>query len=140
MGPQLGTWRLLSFTSKDIDTGETTSPYGLYPTGFLSYTADCRMYEIIVREHRTPPSATIPTDAEKSTLYDGLISYSGTYTLSGSSVSHHVEASWNEAWTGKPQTLQLRVDGNSLYLVAPPTKNPRDGRMTSDSFIWAKMP
>ena len=138
-GAQLGTWRLLSFTSKDVETGETTAPYGLYPTGFLSYTPDCRMYEIIVREHRAPSAAAIATEAEKSVLFDSFLSYSGSYSIDGSKVSHHVDASSNESWTGNLQTLQLRIDGNTLYTVAPPAKNARDGKITSDSLIWTKL-
>jgi Lipocalin-like domain len=138
-GAQLGTWRLLSYTSKDLDTGETKSPYGLYPSGFLSYTADCRMYEVIVREHRTPPAAIVPTDAEKSSLFDGFFSYSATYAIDRGKLSQHIDTSWNEAWTGTTQTLQLRIDGNTLYTQSPPAKNPRDGRTTSESLIWVRM-
>jgi hypothetical protein len=138
-GPQLGTWRLLSFTSQDPETGEMTAPYGLYPTGFLSYTPDCRMYEIIVREHRTAPATTVGNDTEKIALFDGLISYSGSYTIDGNKVSDHVDASWNEAWTGGTQVRQFRIDGNTLYTQSPPQKNPRDGRISSESLIWTKI-
>jgi hypothetical protein len=138
-GPQLGTWRLLSFTARDPATGEITAPYGLYPTGFLSYTADCRMYEIIVSEHRTAPVAAVATDAEKIALFDGLMTYSGTYTIEGSTVSSHVDASWNEAWTGGTQVRQFRIDGSTLYTDSPPTRNPRDGRVTSASLIWTRV-
>jgi Lipocalin-like domain len=138
-GPQLGTWRLLSFTSKDVETGETTAPYGLYPTGFLSYTPDCRVNEIIVREHRTPPASIVPTETEKSALYDGLISYSGSYTVAGQRLTYHVDASWNETWTGGPQVRQFRIDGNTLYIDAPPRKNQRDGKVSLESFIWVRL-
>jgi Lipocalin-like domain len=138
-GPQLGTWRLLSFTARDPSTGEITAPYGLYPTGFLSYTADCRMYEIIVREHRVAPTATDATDAEKIALFEGLVSYAGTYTIEGSSVSSRVDASWNEAWTGGTQVRQFRIDGSTLYTESPPTRNPRDGRVTVASLIWTRV-
>jgi Lipocalin-like domain len=138
-GPQLGTWRLLSFTSKDVETGDVTAPYGLYPTGFLSYTPDCRVYEIIVREHRTPPISVVATDAEKAALYDGLISYSGSYKIEGQRLTYHVDASWNEAWTGGTQVRQFRVDGNTLYIDAPPRKNQRDGKVSLESYMWVRL-
>jgi hypothetical protein len=138
-GPQLGTWRLLSFTARDPETGEITAPYGLYPTGFLSYTSDCRVSAIIVREHRTAPVAVIPTDAEKVALFDGLMAYSGTYTIDGSTVSYHVDASWNEAWTGGTQVRQFKIEGNTLYTESPPSKSPRDGKITSASLIWTRV-
>jgi len=138
-GPQLGTWRLLSFTARDPETGEITAPYGLYPTGFLSYTPDCRMYTIIVSEHRTAPVAIVATEAEKIALFEGLMAYSGTYTIDGNTVSYHVDASWNEAWTGGTQVRQFKIDGNTLYTESPPAKNPRDGRITSASLIWTRV-
>jgi hypothetical protein len=138
-GPQLGTWRLLSFTSKDPGTGEVTAPYGLYPTGLLTYTPDCRVHEIIVREHRTPPVSIVATDAEKSALYDGLISYSGTYAIEGTRFTYQIDASWNEAWTGGIQVRQFRIDGNTLYTDAPPQKNQRDGRVSLESFVWVRL-
>jgi hypothetical protein len=138
-GPQLGTWRLLSFTSKDPETGEVSAPFGLYPTGFLTFTADCRVQEIIVREHRTSPASIVATDAEKSALFDGLISYSGTYAIEGPRVTYHVDASWNEAWTGGAQVRQFRIDGTTLYTNAPPQKNARDGRVSVESFVWVRL-
>jgi lipocalin-like protein len=137
-GPQLGTWRLLSFTSKDPETGEVTAPYGLYPTGFLTFTPDCRMHEIIVREHRTPPASSVASDAEKSALYDGVIAYSGSYAIEGTRLSYHVDASWNETWAGSTQVQESRIDGNTLYINAPPQKNQRDGRVSVESFVWVK--
>jgi len=138
-GPQLGSWRLLSFTDRDPETGEITAPYGLYPTGFLSYTSDCRVYAIIVREHRTAPVTTVTTAAEKIALFEGLVAYSGTYTIDGNTVSYHVDASWNEVWTGGAQVRQFRIDGNTLYTESPPARNPRDGRITSTSLIWTRV-
>jgi hypothetical protein len=138
-GPEIGTWRLLSFTSQDPETGEKTAPYGLYPTGFLSYTADCRMYVIIVREHRTAPAATAGNDAEKLALLEGLISYSGTYNIDGTNISHHVDASWNEVWTGSTQVGQVKLDGNTMYVQSPAQKNPRDGKVTSETLIWTRL-
>jgi hypothetical protein len=138
-GPQLGTWRLLSFTSKDPETGEVTAPFGLYPTGFLTFTSDCRVHEIIAREHRKAPVSIVATDAEKSALYDGLIAYSGTYAIEGTRVTYHIDASWNEAWTGGPQVRQLRIDGTTLYTDAPPQKNVRDGKISVESFVWVRL-
>jgi len=138
-GPQLGTWRLLSFTVLDPETGKVTAPYGLYPTGFLSYTSDCRMHTIIVREHRSAPVALVATDAEKIALFEGLIAYSGTYRIDASTVSYHVDASWNEAWTGGTQVRQFRIDGNTLYIESPSERSALDGRITSTTLIWTRV-
>lgn len=97
------------------------------------------MYAIIVREHRTAPVGAVATDAEKIALFEGLLAYSGTYTIHGNTVSYHVDASWNEAWTGGTQVRQFKIDDNTLYTESPPTKNPRDGRITSETLIWTRL-
>jgi Lipocalin-like domain len=137
-GPQIGTWTLLSYTEKDPMTREITSPYGLYPTGVLSYTPDCHMYEMIVREHRAAPESGVPTDAEKINLFDGLIAFSGRYTIDGSRFKYQVDASWNQSWTGGIQTRQFRIEENNLYVELPPTRN-RDGKLTTPTLIWTRV-
>jgi Lipocalin-like domain len=54
--PLLGTWKLQSFTVEYQDTGQKIEPYGAYPSGYLTYGADCRMYVIVVSEGRKPPA------------------------------------------------------------------------------------
>src|SRR5205823_4157996 len=70
-----------------LETGQTAEPYGVHPTGYLSYGRDCRMYAIIVREKRKPPAGVVPTDAEKLELFGGILAYAGTYTIEGDKVS-----------------------------------------------------
>jgi len=47
-------------------TGERSSPFGDHPDGYLSYSADGRMYAIGVVEDRPKPCDPVPTDDEKS--------------------------------------------------------------------------
>jgi hypothetical protein len=136
-GPQVGTWTLLSYTEKDPNTGEISSPYGLFPTGVSSYTSDCHMYEMIVSEHRVAPASVVPTDAEKITLFDGLIAFSGRYTVDAGRFKYQIDASWNQSWTGSTQTHQFRIEENSLYVELPPTRN-RDGKLTTPTLIWTR--
>ena len=136
-GPQIGTWTLLSYTEKDPMTGEISSPYGLFPTGVSSYAPDCHMYEMIVSEHRRAPASVVPTDAEKITLFEGLIAFSGRYTVDGSRFNYQVDVSWNQSWTGSTQTRQFRIEENNLYVELPPTRN-RDGKLTTPTLIWTR--
>src|SRR3569833_230566 len=115
-GPQIGTWTLLSYTEKDPNTGEISSPYGLFPTGVSGYAPDCHMYEMIVSEHRAAPASVVPTDAEKITLFEGLIAFSGRYSVEGGRFEYQIEASWNQSWTGSTQTRQFRIEENNLYV------------------------
>ena len=137
--PLLGTWKLQSFLTEYLDTGEKVESFGTHPRGYLSYSADCRMYAIVVREGREPPKEVVPTDAEKVALFAGIVAYAGTYTIDGDKVSHHVDVSWNESWTGTTQVREFRIDGNSLRIHSVPAKDPLDGRLNSATLIWTKV-
>ena len=138
-GPQLGTWKLESFITEDLETHEKTQPYGMHPTGYLSYGPDCRMHAIIVRDNRKAPAALVATDAESIELYRGLLAYAGTYMINGDKVSHYVDVSWNQAWTGTTQVRQFKIDGNSLHIRSMPAKSPRTGRESSSVLVWTKI-
>ena len=43
VGPQLGTWALLSMETEDLETGEKHNLLGAHPSGYLSYGPDCQM-------------------------------------------------------------------------------------------------
>jgi len=138
-GPQIGNWKLQSYATTDLETGQTTNLFGKHPTGYLSYSSDCRMSAIIVRDGRKAPAAAVPTDSEKIDLYSGVIAYAGTYAITGDKVSHYIDVSWNQAWTGTTQVRQFRIDGASLYIRTMPAKNPLTGRQTSAVLIWTKV-
>jgi lipocalin-like protein len=139
-GPQLGTWKLVSVTFQYEDTGEKTQPYGAHPSGYLSYGADCRMNALIVSDGRKPPAGDVPTGAEKAGLYDGLVAYAGTWSIAGDKVSHHVDISWNQAWTGTTQVRQFRIEGDRLHIRSMPAKSFQDGRVVSAILEWIRVP
>src|SRR5271155_154381 len=105
-GPQVGSWVLLSIETQDMQTNEKNNLLGAHPYGYLSYGSDCRMYAILTKESRVAPAQLVATDQESIELYRGLISYAGTYSIDGSSIIHHIQASWNQAWTGTSQVQQ----------------------------------
>jgi hypothetical protein len=138
-GPQLGTWKLQSFTTEDLATGQKTNLFGAHPSGYLSYGPDCRMYAILVKEGRKAPTDLVPTDAERVDLYSGFISYAGTYSIEGDRVSHRIDASWNQSWTGTTQVRQFRIDGKYLYIKTLPAKNPLTGKESTSVLVWVKV-
>jgi hypothetical protein len=134
--PLLGTWKLESFTTEYLDTGETGQPYGAHPIGYLSYGADHRMHAIVARADRKAPDEGVPTDAQKMELFSGMAAYAGTYAISGDVVTHHVDISWNEAWTGTAQVRQFAVAGNVLRIRA---ETPVNGRPSLSTLVWIKV-
>jgi Lipocalin-like domain len=139
IGPQLGTWILLSMETEDLETGQKQNLLGAHPSGYLSYGPDCRMSAILVKESREGPGALVATDPESIELYRGLIAYAGSYAIDGNKITHHVEASWNQAWTGTTQVSQFNIDGKSLYIRTGPSKSPITGRQSSSVFIWVRV-
>lgn len=137
--PQLGTWKLQSLTVEDLETGQKTDMLGPHPSGYLTYGPDCRMSVVIVRDDRKAPAALVPTDAEKIDLYNGLIAYAGTYSIDGDKVSHHIDVSWNQAWTGTTQVRQFTVDGNTLHIRTMPAKNSSTGKQSISDLVWTKV-
>lgn len=135
----LGTWKLQAFTTEDLATGQKTDLFGAHPSGFLSYGPDSRMYAILLEEGRTVPADLVPTDAERIALYNGLCAYAGTWSIEGDKVSHHIDASWNEAWTGTAQVRQFRIDGKTLYITTLPARNPVTGNACISELVWVKV-
>ena len=135
----LGTWKLISFTTEYLDTGEKMRPFGEQPKGYISYAADGRMCVIIVKDVRQPPRDSVPTDAEKVHLFESSASYGGTYTVEGDTICHHVDISWIESWTGTTQLRQFKLAGHTLSLRSLPAKDFQQGRMVSSTAVWDKI-
>jgi hypothetical protein len=138
-GPQLGTWKLQSDVTQDLKTGQRSERLGAHPSGFISYGSDCHMQVIMISDGRKAPTNLVPTDAESIDLYRGFESYAGTYSIKGDIVSHHIEAAWNQAWTGTTQARQFKIDGNTLRIKTLGQKNPSSGRESISELVWTKV-
>jgi hypothetical protein len=138
-GLQVGTWRLQSYTTEDLATRQKTDLLGPHPSGFLTYSADCRMSAILIKDSRKAPAAPVATDAESIELYRGLIAYAGIYEIDGDKVLHHVEASWNQAWTGTTQVREFKIEGAFLYIRTMPAKSALSGRQSSSVLVWTRV-
>ena len=103
----VGTWRLTSFVREVVATGERQNEFGEKPDGYISYQPDGRMFAVLVGSNRPTPAGT-PTDDEKIRLFGTLIAYSGAYVVEGDKVTHKIEVSWNQSWTGGDQVRILQ--------------------------------
>jgi hypothetical protein len=134
----IGTWSLVSVTRQDLATGAKVDFIGPDPVGYISYSADHRMMVVIARSGRKKPAGARATPAEAEALMKTLVSYAGTYSISGGEITHHVEVSWNESWTGTDQTRRFRHDGGRLHLDTLPSPDPVDGTMSVRSMVWKR--
>jgi len=138
-GRLLGTWKLLSVLREEVPSGATIDLMGPNPQGFITYSADGRMVAILARSDRKKPAGNTATPAEAEDLFRTVISYAGTYTIAGNEVTHHVDISWNEAWTGTKQVRIFKFDGDRVSLSTPVSPDPFDGKMSIRSLVWEKV-
>ena len=136
----VGTWKFQSFVREVIATGERQNEFGEKPSGYISYQPDGRMFAVLVGDNRTKPASAVPTDEEKAKLFGTLIAYSGAYVLDGDKVTHKIDVSWNQSWTGGDQVRFFKVGGNTLTITTAINKNPRDGREGRAIAVFTKTP
>ena len=135
-----GSWRLVSYQRTVVATGETRDFFGRSPRGLLNYSPDGRMIVIVVKEERPHPAEpSRMTDRDRVELFQSMVSYAGTYTFDGKAVTHHVEISWNELWTGTGQIRNVRFEGRRLILSTDPITDPTDGKQITAVLIWERI-
>jgi hypothetical protein len=136
----VGTYRLISSQRLIVDTGEKEDSYGKGPTGFITYGSDGRMMVIITFSNRSKPESLDKlTDQQRADLFRTMLAYAGTYKFSGTQIEHHIDASWNEIWTGTTQVRDIKKDGGRLVFTTKPAPFPRDGKMSINTLIWEKV-
>ncbi|RVC61817.1 MAG: hypothetical protein EOS65_29420 [Mesorhizobium sp.] len=121
----LGSWRMTSWMTRDVATGERQPALGQDPQGIVIYTPE-RVIFFIVRNNRTRPERLPPSIEEKTALFDTMFAYSGSYTVEPDRVVHH----------GAGAVLQGRRTYADLHL-APLPKSIRRARDRSRSDLCA---
>jgi Lipocalin-like domain len=51
-------------------------------------------------------------------LYQTMFAYAGTYTVEDGKVTHYVDISWNQVWTGADEVRFYRVTGDTLVITS----------------------
>jgi hypothetical protein len=123
----LGTWRLKSFVRDVSGTGEHYNQMGEQPDGYISYSADGRMFAFFVSADQPHPR-TEPTDDERIKLQKSMLAYGGTYQVSPGKVVHHIDIEWDGRRLGTDQVRFYTVEGDKLMIRTEPNKSPIDGR------------
>ncbi|RVC45724.1 hypothetical protein EN781_08685 [Mesorhizobium sp. M4A.F.Ca.ET.090.04.2.1] len=123
----LGSWKMTSWMTRDVATGERREALGQHPRGIVIYTHE-RVIFFILRNSRKRPERLQPSDEDKIALFDTMFAYSGSYTVEPDRVVHHVDMSWNEAWSGTEQVRFCNVDEDTLTYTSAPAQTPFDGR------------
>ena len=130
--PVLGTWRLRTYVRERLSDGQRHNQFGEAPNGYIGYAPDGRMYAIFTRRDRVAPREVVPTDEEGMQLLGTMLAYAGTFSLGENVVVHHIDTSWNQAWTG---TDQIR----HFVITTAPYKSYLDGTMGRSILVWSKV-
>lgn len=134
----LGTWKLVAAVREEIPSGAKTDLFGANPQGVLNYSPEGRMIALIAHGDRKAPNGKA-TPAEAQALYGSMLSYAGAYTVEGDVVTHHVDISWNESFTGSKQERHFKLDGNRLILSTPQSADPIEGKLSVRRMTWEKV-
>jgi hypothetical protein len=133
--PELvGSWRQLSGTYVDRETGEERSGLSKKPNGFFHFAPEGRLFNITTDSARQRPAGEKATDAEAQALYRSIIAYSGVYWVEGDKLYFDVDVSWNESWNGSRQVRTFEIAGDRMTIKAdivnPMTGKPAIHRVT----------
>ena len=135
-----GTWRLIKYTRTIVATGETQAVFGKMPVGFVNYGRDGRMMAIVVSEKRSAPTDPVHvTDAERAELYKTMFAYAGTFDFDGTTITHHVDVSYNQTWTATDLIRKVKFDAGRLILTTVPAISNIDGQMTFAVLTWERV-
>jgi hypothetical protein len=135
----IGTWRIVSVTAEDLETGERREAWGPEPQGYINYAPDGRVMVINVRGDRNRPAGAAPTREEGADLFESMLAYAGTYTVEGDTVTHHIDVSWNETWTGTKQVRIARFEDDRVHLSTLRGADLVTGKRGQRVMIWEKV-
>ncbi|MFC5552585.1 lipocalin-like domain-containing protein [Methylobacterium iners] len=136
----IGNWRLVTATRLLVDSNEVINAYGgPKPTGWLNYSPDGRVMVVIAHEGRKKPvSNDKMTDEDRIGLHKSLVAYAGTFSFDGKNVTHNIDTSWNEVWSGTSQVRNAEYKDNKLIISTPPFRFNVDGKMSVVTLTYEK--
>ena len=137
--PLVGTWKQLYGTMVEEGSSSERSNLSAAPNGFVNFSADGRLILLSTDSARKKPAGEVPTAAEAEALYRSMIAYAGTYKLAGNKVTYHLEATWNESWTGSKQVRFWKVEGDLLTITTPEIVNPLTGKRSVFKLTFRKI-
>ena len=139
--PLVGTWRLVSFESRDA-TGAITQPMGSDAVGQLVYDADGNMSVHLMRANRTSfvsGDRLKGTDQEVRAAFEGYHAYFGRYSVDDGAhtVTHQVLGGSFPNLIGTEQVRVFSLAGRRLTLSTPAIKV--GGRSVASTLIWERV-
>ena len=135
----LGNWRLVSAVAETASWLRDPHPYGLHPSGVLSYMPDGRMMVMIAYDGRAPLNGdrVSAPSAQRAQAFATFFAYAGRYKVDGDKVTHHVEVASVPNWVGMDFVRLMTFQSDRLTLSTPPLSV--DGRTLSTELVWERV-
>jgi hypothetical protein len=115
--PLLGTCKLISFQVATEHSDERHDVFDAHPRGVL-----------LISERRFTAFLTAgdqALDADRATLFDRLMAYSGVYRVEADKIIVSVDIAWHPSWLSTEQTRFFKLDGDKLSIISAPTQHPK---------------
>jgi hypothetical protein len=122
-GQLVGTWKYVSQTLSEVQSGKISKPFGEKPNGYITYTKGGRVMFVLFGEGREKPAMPF-SDADRVKLFNTLAAGSGQYKIEGNSLSVSYDTSWHELWTGVTHKRAFEIKDNKLTITSAPARNP----------------
>lgn len=137
----LGTWQLVSFIREEQPAGAQSDVMGAQPSGYINYGSDDRVIVVITASNRNKPVGAVPTPSEAAMLIKSMISYAGGYKIDtqAQTITHQIDVSWNESYTGRSQVRKYRFENDCLLLTTVPSPDPASGEPTIRTLTWVRL-
>ena len=134
----LGTWKLVSASSKTSKGERDETPYGRNPVGFLTYAADGRITALISYGGRKSLSSGGGSVEEQAEAFKTFLAYAGRYTLNGDKVTHTVEVSSIQNYVNRDLLRGVKFENDRMTLTTPPTMV--NGKVQTIELTWQRLP
>jgi Lipocalin-like domain len=138
----VGTWHLVSYVEKNVDTGEVRYPMGKEPAGFIIYTADGYMsvqLEASGRQSFASNDMFGGTGEEYTRAGRTYLAYAGPFSVDEANrkLHHEIVVSLFPNWEGNAQVRLAELDGKNLRLSfeRPQLSN---GAIRTAELLWTR--
>jgi hypothetical protein len=134
----VGTWEIKTYMRKDVETGKLTPVYGT-PIGHTVYTRGGHWVSLYVKADRAMNTSPTLTDAEAADALKTMVSFSGTYTVKGDTLTRKVTTAYIPSWAGKEQIFKVKVTGKTMSIETEPFESQIDRRKIVAITTWERL-
>ena len=127
-----GTWILKNWMVSEFSQ-DRFQPFWIGVHGQLIYTTDGQMSVILAH----PEWERTGLSPDRG-FQEGVIAYSGSYTIAADEIEHHVQHTNIRAWIGQTLIRQACLQDGALILTTPITKDTQ-GEAAIHRLTWVRL-